>query len=319
LTTDLYVSDTLTLTGTGTFAGTGKVNSDWSVTNLALTPTTTTVWTFTSNWTCVNLILPPATFQITLSGAFGLSISGNITGAGTGLVLGAFTLTYVGNAGGGTWQSTSVIRNNFNINCPGNTLTIGTQINYNTGTLLYTAGTVDTTTNDSVLYITSVATTLNTNGIAWNKVDIAGSTAVGGINITLSSNLSTTSLFIRYNNVAFVGAGVWTCNNFYIVASILASQFVSLLSTKTYTINTFIGAKISSAGEYNCVLKASTPDSQALLTFNGTSQSIIGLDVTDIDSSGGTKLWTLGGTLDNATNWGVSASSIVPVTTCSII
>ena len=84
--------------------------------------------------------------------------------------------------GTGTWvhTSTGAIQNNININTAG-TLTIGTNIYYNTGTLTYTSGTV--TTTGSTLNIST--TTLNTVGITWNNIVYTGGTTT----ITLSSNL----------------------------------------------------------------------------------------------------------------------------------
>ena len=53
-------------------------------------------------------------------------------------------------------------------------------------------------------------------------------------------------------------------------------------------------------------------------TVTGTTQELIYVNPTDIDSSGGNRIWSLGGVISNSDNWGVSNSSIVPVTISSI-
>jgi hypothetical protein len=94
-----------------------------------------------------------------------LSIGGNLTHSNTSVVTG--TTSFVLN-GTGTWShtNTGVIRNNLTINTAG-TITIGTNVYYNTGTLTYTTGTVVTTSSTLII---GAATTLNTNGITWNNI-----------------------------------------------------------------------------------------------------------------------------------------------------
>lgn len=304
LTTDLYTT-TLRLVGTGTFAGAGKVNGNWSVTNLRILPTTTTVWTMTNNWSCVNLILTPATFQLTLSGAFSLTITGDITGVGSGVLLGAAGLIY---AGTGTWNATNVIRNNFNINTAG-TLTLGADVTYNTGTLTYTAGTVDAMTNNSRLDI-AANTTLNTDGMSWNIIDF--SPLLAGSTITLTSNLSAVTMNIWHYTAIFAGAGVWTVDNFNMSIAFAASHILQLSIGNEYTVN--VSITIISLADYPILIKSSVGGTKAKLTYNGTSnnQRLIEVDATDIDSSDGNKLWTLGGTLSGSLNWDVSNARVAP-------
>jgi len=102
----------------------------------------------------------------------------------------------------GTWTHTGAgyIENNISISTAG-ILTIGANIYYRTGILTYTAGTVDTTTNNSTFRLTS-STTLNTNGILWNAITTTGTTI-----LTLTSNLNTTILNVNNVSLTFVLGG----------------------------------------------------------------------------------------------------------------
>lgn len=145
-----------------------------------------------------------------------LNISGNLTHSNTATATGTTAIVFDGT---GTWShtSTGVLRNNVTINTVG-TLTIGTNIYYNTGTLTYTAGTV--TTTGSTLNI-AASTTLNTNGITWNNITTSGTTT-----ITLSSNLTLTgTLSITSGTLSFTLGG----------NSLVSTNANLTLSTSTFT------------------------------------------------------------------------------------
>ena len=110
-----------------------------------------------------------------------LNILGNLTSTGNNIVTGTTDFVL---AGTGIWNhtSTGTIRNNTTINTAG-TITLGS-VRYNTGTLTYTAGTVDATS--SFLSINQ-STTLNTNGIIWNDIN-----PIATVTITLQSDLTLT-------------------------------------------------------------------------------------------------------------------------------
>jgi hypothetical protein len=107
-----------------------------------------------------------------------LNILSSLAHNSNGTVTGTTTFVL---GGTGTWSyaASGVIRNNLNINTSG-TITLGTNVYYNTGTLTYTTGTV--VTAGSTLNI-STNTTLTTNGITWNNIKTSGSVV-----ITLGSN-----------------------------------------------------------------------------------------------------------------------------------
>lgn len=118
-----------------------------------------------------------ASYKMYVSG--GLTISNSGSWGGT---LGELILN-----GTGTITGTGNMRYNVTINTSG-TITIGSTWDYRTGTLKYVAGTVDTTTNNSLLDISGSAT-LDTNGIIWNRVSFTTANST----ITLSSNFTYTS------------------------------------------------------------------------------------------------------------------------------
>ena len=163
----------LIVSGTATISGT----TVWSRT-LQFTGTSIT-YTLGSNLTVTGAISLSGTTASTFTGNT-LNIGGSLTVTTTATVSGTTAFNFNGT---GTWihTLTGAVRNNITINTSG-TLTIGANIYYNTGTLTYIAGTVDT--SGSTLNI-STATTLNTSGMTWNNIVYTGGTTT----ITLSSNL----------------------------------------------------------------------------------------------------------------------------------
>ena len=145
------------------------------------------------------------TGSLNLNGVTSITINGNTIN--TANLLSTTTATTSGSTnivfnGTGTWSnsSTGYIQNNITVSTSG-ILTIGANVYYRTGTLTYTGGTVDTTTNNSSLRLTS-STTLSTNGILWNAITTTGTTI-----LTLTSNLNTTILNVNNVSLTFVLGG----------------------------------------------------------------------------------------------------------------
>jgi hypothetical protein len=199
---------------------------------------------------------------------------------------------------GGTWQHTNVnsqLRNNVNIS---SSVTISGNIYYNTGTLTWISGTPVVT--GSTLNIANATTTLNTNGMSWNNVTVSNTTA-SAITLVLNSTLTVNSTFTLSGNqaITFGGTSNFSVNTFNIITT--GAVIHRLVSTRTYTVtNTF---NANPTGTTLVTLASTTGGSQAILNFSGSNQSIIHLNVTDINSSAGNILYTLSGTLTNATNW----------------
>jgi len=210
----------LIVSGTATISGT----TTWSRT-LTFTGTSIT-YTLGSNLTITGAISLSGTTASTFTGNT-LNIGGNLTVTTTATISGTTVFNFNGT---GTWNhtTTGVIRNNVTINTAG-TLTIGTNIYYNTGTLTYTAGTV--TTTGSTLNI-ALATTFNTNGMTWNNVTITtgtqtltsdlncqnltnSSVTINGLfNVNVSGNLTANGItLIGTATIVLIGTGTWTAIN----------------------------------------------------------------------------------------------------------
>jgi hypothetical protein len=191
-TNTLTIAGTVINFGTGGYTVTGASSLLLGSTNPTITSNGTvytgninfngnTTYTLADNLSCTGTIILSNGTATTINGNT-INVGGNLTHTGGAFVTG--TTNFVFN-GTGTWShtSTGVLRNNFTINTAG-TLTLGTNVNYQTGTLTYTAGTVVTT--GSTLNM-AAPTTLNTNGVTWNNISCSGA-----VTVTLSSNLTLT-------------------------------------------------------------------------------------------------------------------------------
>ena len=167
-----------------------------------------------------------------------INVSGNLTIVGTCVGTSLIILN-----GTGTWSGSGTLRNNVTINTAG-TLTIGTNIYYNTGTLTYTAGTV--TTTGSTLNI-AASTTLDTSSINWNNVLISIST---NITLTLLSDFNITGtfdyLFSGANIIlSFLGTGLFNpIGNFIIRQGGFFNGTINLpntLNLKNFTASSITG------------------------------------------------------------------------------
>ena len=251
-------------------------------------------------------------FNFNVSGAtttlngFTIYIGGSLGNAGGGANSPIFTgtsnfvMTGTGNLGNAITNNIGlIIKNNLTINTAG-TITILGYLRYSTGTLTYTAGTVNASTNLSTLQLdTASSPTLNTSGINWYNVTISTVSQT----ITINSLLNITNTLTTSVTTIFAGTSGWTTLNF---SSITAGVTHTLASTKTYTITGLFTITGTSASRI--VFVSSIPASQAILTLtnNGTSsQNIDFCNATDIDSSAGLKIWSYKGVLSNATNWAV--------------
>jgi hypothetical protein len=143
---------------------------------------------------------------LTLTGVTSMTLTGNtintssINVNNTGTVSGTTNIVFNGN---GTWShpSAGYIQNNITINTLA-TLTLGANIYYRTGTLTYTTGTVNTSTNSTTLNIGG-SCTLATNGISWvNLVTSVTATMTLTNDLVWSNNWTSTA-----GTIGFSGAG----------------------------------------------------------------------------------------------------------------
>lgn len=212
----------------------------WTFAGTSQTHTLSGTWTFTGT-----LNFSPTT-AMTLTGS--TINTANLTVTTTATVSGTTAIVFNGT---GTWNHTvtGVIRNNVTINTAG-TLTIGTNIYYNTGTLTYTSGTV--TTTGSTLNI-SAATTLNTSGMTWNNITfgatqtITSNLNIGGnlvttvssnptinglFNVNVGGNFTVNSIFSGTSTIILNGTGTWSH-----ASTITLSNNLIINTTGTITIS----------------------------------------------------------------------------------
>ena len=245
-TNTLQVNGTVLNLGTGGYTVTGaselRLSTAMTITSNGTTYAGNVTFSGVVTYTLADNMSVSGTVSFSSAGTQTLNsnsfnIGGSLTHSNTGIVTG--TTSFILN-GTGTWSgvANSSIRNNLTINTAG-TITIGSNIYYNTGTLTYTSGTVVTT--GSTLNI-GAATTLNTNGITWNNITTSFTGA-----ITLSSNLTLTgTLSLTSGTLSFTLGGnslVSTNANLSMSSSATftmpANQtFKSLTTSGTPTINT---------------------------------------------------------------------------------
>lgn len=130
-------------------------------------------------------------------------VLGDFTFSGTGNVLtGTATIKFTGTANQNiSWTSTGTLRTNVKVDKTGGTLFFSGNINYNTGTFTYVQGTVNAGASTLVM---TAATTLDTGGMSWNNVIMAGNkTLLSDLNVL--GNLTT-------QTTAVVFSGAFTIN-----------------------------------------------------------------------------------------------------------
>jgi len=283
-----YVTGTMVISGSlslGQFGGTiiNTSGMTWASIGFATSATVT----ITSNLNCSGNV---AGNGITLNGLFDFNIGGSFTINSGGF---SGTTSIVLN-GTGTLSGTGILRNNLTINTAG-TITISGTVGYNTGTLTYTAGIVDTT--GSTLSLSNVGTpTLATNGISWNNITITTGTTVtltnaldvngtftygsGGSPVTLNGSTATFSGSITASGTSDVGSTLSGTTNIIIdgTGTWSHSSTFNATITNNLTINTTGTLTLGSRVGYN----------------TGTLTYIAG----DVDTSGSTLAISATTTLD---------------------
>src|SRR3989344_4247098 len=171
----------LTVSATATLTSNGKVWPNALTLNGAVTHT------LADNWDVDGLLTFGATSTTTVINGFQITASAGVTcSSAAGSTSGTTNIILDGT---GTFQgssNTAQLRNNVTINTAG-TITIGTNLVYNTSTFTYTAGTVVTT---SSTLTTASSTTFACNGITWDNVALSGVT----VTMTFNENLNLTGL-----------------------------------------------------------------------------------------------------------------------------
>lgn len=110
--------------------------------------------------------------------------------------------------GTGTWSGSQNLNNDITINTAG-TITLGTTLNYRTGTCSYVAGTVVTTGNT---FRVATNSTLDVDGITFNNMSFSGTTTLTG-DILMSGVLSNFTANAILNGQKITCSGNFTITN----------------------------------------------------------------------------------------------------------
>jgi len=259
-------------------------------------------------------------YQLQFTGAFtatlidNWTISQTLTSTGGNRILNGFTLNIGGGLstlftlsgttnlvmnGTGTWVLNSSVSNNLTFNTSG-TITIDTTVNYSgAGVLTYTAGTIITTGST---INTSGTPTFNTAGMTWNVWNINGLATV-----TLSSLLSATT--IRHTGVSaatFSGAFGFTATEYIYTGT--SNPTLTLTIGNTYTVSTNLKMITSPSQVITnlfLTLTSNHATTKAVFIYNGTAANLtmVCVNPTRIDSSGGNPIKFYKGTITDCINW----------------
>ncbi len=304
--------------GTGTLtytAGTVDAttnNSSFTVFTCSLNVSGITFNGFSTGTNCVITLLSDlnttglahggSTATAVYNGAYNINVSGNFSAVLNTVISGTATLNAIGTGSWATSGTAARLQLTTNINTSG-TITFGASWKYDTGTLTYISGTVDTTTNSNV-FTMAASTTLNTAGINWFNVTVTGSST-----ITLNSLFTVTGTLT--SSVSSVAPKTWTGTSGFTTVNFtsLCTSGTGVLTLKngnTYTVTGTITITGTLAAPISLV--SASAGNQATLTLVNDGSCVQDIDFcnpTDISSSAGCTLATYKGTLSNATNWRV--------------
>ena|SRR3989344_1187299 len=248
-------------TGTITYTAGTMVTTGSTLTIGTTSPTTPTYNTSGMTWDNVTLLgtltytitsdlniggtlsLGATTSIITINGLFNINVATLTMGfSSTGNVTGTASIVMNGT---GTWSGTGIVKNNLTFNSAG-TITVSGTVRKEANTLTYTAGTMSMGTS---ILLLPAATTLATNGMTWNDLQITTTST-----ITLSNACQTTSLTTAgTTTITINGAGItlgatnWVAGTTTLAGSANATFTAGTISGTAITLNgtgtyTFAGA-----------------------------------------------------------------------------
>lgn len=347
----LTFTSTLTLTSTCTFvaactiagtAGTLIVNTGGqTITSGGKTLTCALTLgagvTLGGNWTVTGLVTVSAgninSNQITCNGGFRHGAS-NVGGTAKFVIA------------GGTWDSTGGNLINA-VDLAGN-VTVSGAISWGSGgtnTLKYVSGTI-TTTGSTLTWNSNSGGTLDSGGVTWNNVTIATITgtvastlAWSGALILQAPTLSGAGAISGTGSVSFTGSttslsntggltttGTMTLPNADLTlagsagysigtqttATLTASRIHTLTFGNTYTVTTAL-ANVGTSSTIRQAIKSSSAGNKVVFKLTaGATNTLTFCDPTDVDSSGGATILSVGGTITTSLNW--TGSSVAGAT-----
>ena len=247
--------------------------------------------TFITDTTCTGNLV----FTTTVSGAAAngakILFGGNLVGSTLFTVFGTSTLEFTGSNpatwGAGTYQNNIVVNKssgavvtaaagNITWGLANRTLTMNSTVNFSANSNTFTLSTTPLTIND-------------TFGNSFYNVNISAIqlNVTGGL-MRINNNLTLTAA-----GATFAGAFGWDCNN--LICSTAGTFNIILQQGITY--RTRIGVSITGglATTARPTMRSSLASSYAIWTLDfGATQSLIYVNATDIDSSGGQTIWSFG-------------------------
>ncbi len=315
---------TLIITGTSTLTSGGKTLTC----PLTLNANATT-YTLGDNWAVNGLFtITPGAGTITVNGNQITSAGGFSLGGGSGPTAGTTKLVLAG----GTWSNTGSGNVGNSIDLAGN-VTISGAIAWRGATLKYVSGTI--TTTGSTLTTTS-SSTFDTAGVIWNNltwtsitatltsaiaysgtltlgtVTISGAAASGtgavtinsGATVTLNNTgglVTTGTMTLPNGACTFAGSAGFTVGTLT-TASLTASRIHTLTFGNTYRVTTAFGNLTTST--FRQALQSSSPGNKVIFTVDpGATLTLAYCDPTDINSSGGGTVTSIGATITTSVNW----------------
>jgi fibronectin-binding autotransporter adhesin len=252
---------TLTITPT---SGASLTSGGKTLTCGLTTLGTSQTYTLVDNWTVDGTVTLQGTTTQIINGN-SLFCNSNLTVTTNATVSGTTTIVFNGT---GIWNHTTsgYIQNNITINTT-TTLTTGPTIYYSTGTLTYINGTVDTTTNNTVLDI-NASTTLTTNGIVWANLTInATSTITLGSNFTFNGIFSSNAGTISFTTSSLISSGG--------SISLSGTAAVTLPNAMTFSTGTFSGVITIIKGDITFTGLLTWGSSATSVNNDGTTRTLI--------------------------------------------
>lgn len=282
----------------GTFTTTGSTlvingnntldlaNSSWAT--LSVTGGTTTISNTNGTATFSAINNTNAITAINLNTGT-LNISGGATFNGSRSVDGSGTLNFNGT---GTITGSSGWTTNVTVNTSG-TITFGTLTWGTTSrTWTHTAGTTAPGTGTFTVNTNSTFSVASSGFIVYN-MDFTGTITINTGTITMNNNLTLSG------STTFAGTGGWTAANF---TDTTAGRSLTLKDGSTYTVTSVLSLTGTNASRWT--ITSSSATLRAIFTLSqGASQSMVYVNGTRVDSSGGQTVWSLGGTLTDTINW----------------
>jgi hypothetical protein len=286
-TTPIYISASTFNTNRSSVGGSNPIYSSIYIYGSA---------TFTTDTTCTgNLALDSPNSGCGINGGSKISFGGNLSITATG-ASGTSTLEFIGSnaatwtgAAGGTYQLDVIVNKS-----SGAVVTAGSALAWGVaGKVLTLNSKVDFATNANTFTINS-STTIN---------NVSGNTEFYNLTIAtfFPTTLTISGLILRVTNnliitggaMIFAGAFGWDCNN--LICSSTGTVTITLQQGITYRTRTSVSITGGVATTLRPTMRSSLANSYAIWTLDfGATQTLIYVNGTDIDSSGGQTIWSFG-------------------------